>query len=495
MSGCHTEISGFEFDQVSIDEAVARRGLLSMEIELGRRCNFSCPYCYASSESDFSDELTESEVRDVIDQAQALGARKIIILGGEPMIHPRLLDTVEFLHSRGLDIDMFTNGTGVTPGAARRLLLNGVNVVVKMNTFDREVQDRMCGHEGAYDVIQEALKNLKQAGYPGEDNKPFLAISTIMCKLNEHELIRLWRWARDRDILPYFELVTPQGMAVHTDWAGLDTDRARALFDEIREIDRSQYGHEWSVQPPLVASKCQRHKYSCLVAANGDVMPCVGVTIPVGNIRTRSLADILEDSEVVQDLRNHRQTIKGPCARCGKAETCYGCRGAAYNLTGDYLESDPTCWENAERQDEIACLPVSVEPYVPHGPPMLAVDTLVRVGERSAETQVKVTSGMPFVGDDGTLDQAAYVEMVAQSMAALDGFQGGGNGRRLEGFLLGVKTWKIHGSATVGDVLDISVFKAARFGEFGIVEGVVRKGETVLAEGEIKLWHRERAEA
>ena len=43
---------------------------------------------------------------------------------------------------------------------------------------------------------------------------------------------------------------------------------------------------------------------------------------------------------------DYREMIKGECRDCDKAEECYGCRGAAYQLTGDYLASDPTCWRN-----------------------------------------------------------------------------------------------------------------------------------------------------
>jgi radical SAM protein with 4Fe4S-binding SPASM domain len=90
-----------------------------------------------------------------------------------------------------------------------------------------------------------------------------------------------------------------------------------------------------------------RHQVSCVVTANGDVMPCVGVTIAIGNIREQKLADIIRNSEVINNLKNYRQMIKGECRTCEKAEECYGCRGAAYQLTGDYLASDPTCWRIA----------------------------------------------------------------------------------------------------------------------------------------------------
>ena len=109
-------------------------------------------------------------------------------------------------------------------------------------------------------------------------------------------------------------------------------------------------------------------------------MPCVGVTIPVGNIREEKLRDIIRDSEVIQDLRDYRHTIKGPCHTCEKADHCYGCRGAAYRLTGDYLASDPLCWKNLDRQGEIVCLPLAVADIIPQKPPMRVVDTLVKTG-------------------------------------------------------------------------------------------------------------------
>ena len=85
----------------------------------------------------------------------------------------------------------------------------------------------------------------------------------------------------------------------------------------------------------------------------------------IGNIREQKLGDIISDSEVLEDLRDHRQTIKGPCSSCEKADACYGCRGSAYQLTGDYLASDPLCWRNADRQDEIARLPFPADEIIP----------------------------------------------------------------------------------------------------------------------------------
>ena len=51
-----------------------------------------------------------------------------------------------------------------------------------------------------------------------------------------------------------------------------------------------------------------------------------------------------------------------------------------------------------------------------------------------------------------------------------------------------VKKFEILGRAHVGDTLRITVFKAAKYGDFGIIDGAVYKGEELIARGELKVW-------
>ncbi len=344
MSFCSTEITNFEFPVEEIEDARKNNKLLSMEIEFSLRCNFKCPYCYVGKESDYEEELTKEEHKDTILQAKELGAKKIIILGGEPMIYPHIMEMIRFIDELGLEIEMFTNGSKITPEVAKELYERKVRVVLKMNTFDKDLQNKLSGITNAHQTIQTAFENLKAAGYPGKES--VLAVSTIICKQNFDELPDFWQWLRDQDILPYFEMITPQENAKHNDWLYVESEKVYELFKELSRIDKEKYDNVWDPQPPLVGNKCLRHQFSCLVNSKGDVLPCVGVTMSVGNVRQKKLANIIRESIVMKNLRNYQTTIKGECGECEKSETCYGCRGAAYQLTGDYLAPDPLCWHN-----------------------------------------------------------------------------------------------------------------------------------------------------
>ncbi len=339
------QLYNLEFTADEIARAIAAGRLLSMEIEFSRACNFRCSYCYVEDRNGSANELSRAEIKDVLCQAGALGAGKIIILGGEPSIYPHLPEMLGFLDGLGMEIEMFTNGTGIDRQLAGLLAKYRVRVALKLNSRDADVQDRLAGRPGAHQIMLGALEQLKEAGYPSPEH--FLAISTVICRQNIDELPAMWQWLRRQNIEPYFEVITPQANALKNDWLMVGSMELKELFERLAEIDRVEFGRDWQPQPPLVGNRCMRHQVSCVVTATGDVMPCVGVTIVIGNIRNQSLATILKDSEVIRNLKNYRQTIKGACATCDMASQCYGCRGAAYQLTGDYLASDPTCWRNS----------------------------------------------------------------------------------------------------------------------------------------------------
>jgi len=180
--------------------------------------------------------------------------------------------------------------------------------------------------------------------------------------------------------------------------------------------------------------------------------------------------------------------VKEPCGTCSKTTDCYGCRGAAYQLTGDYLTGDQMCWK-AEGV-EIESLPVGVAGLVPHGKTMRMIDQIVRIGERDARTTFAITKDCVLVDSSGRLDELAYVEMIAQSFAASHGYHlSVGDRKQHRGLLLGAKDLVVTGESRVGDVLAVHLRKVTRFGAFGVVEGeIYRQDGQLVATGQIKIW-------
>ena len=482
---CHAFCDEAGFSLEEIHAAASAGKLLTMEIECSRACNFRCPYCYQNEKA--QNELSMDEIQNLILQAKDLGAKGIIILGGEPMVYPRIDEVIEFIFAQNLAIEMFTNGSNITLEKAQWLRERKVKVVLKMNSMNPERQNKLCGISNAHEVINDAFNNLKAAGYGGDGQS--MAVSSVVSTLNIDELESMWEWLRDQNIDPYFEMITPQGNAVENDWLYVEPQAIYELFKRFSALDEKRFGEGWKPQPPLAGERCMRHQFSCYVNALGDVMPCVGVDIPIGNIREKSLARILNESEVMQDLKNHLTEIKGPCSSCDEREGCYGCRGAAYQMTGDYLASDPLCWKNVNRRNEIDFLPISAKGLIPQQPPMRMAHQLLTLGERTASVETIIDDSCLFLDETGQLEPEALAEIVAQSAALFNGFRTRHHESDPSGFLLGMKKFKMHRSVCVGDRLVTIAKKDAEFGAFTMVQGAVYCNDICVAEGQIKIYH------
>ena len=154
-------------------------------------------------------------------------------------------------------------------------------------------------------------------------------------------------------------------------------------------------------------------------------------------------------------------------------------------MTGDYLAADPLCWHNC-RAEQPQSLPIPVEGLIPHKKPMQLIDRLVEFGDRRGVCESKISKDNIWLSRENTLSEAAYVELAAQTTAAVEAFML--NGEKIEGALVGIKRFTVIGQSGAGDTLRIEIFKRCRLGQCAIVDVKIMKAGDIIAEGEIKVW-------
>ncbi|TDA31369.1 MAG: radical SAM/SPASM domain-containing protein, partial [Hadesarchaea archaeon] len=86
---------------------------------------------------------------------------------------------------------------------------------------------------------------------------------------------------------------------------------------------------------------CGAGRLYCGLQPDGEVVPCVFMPIPLGNLKERRLKEIWETSEVLWKLRD-RDALEG-CGGCEYRYVCGGCRARAYGYFGDVQAPDPGC--------------------------------------------------------------------------------------------------------------------------------------------------------
>ena len=137
-------------------------------------------------------------------------------------------------------------------------------------------------------------------------------------------------------------------------------------------------------------------------------------------------------------------------------------------------------------------LPISINGLIPHRPPMLLVDRLVKLAGDMAISETVFAPDSIFLKDGGRVEEAVMFEMMAQTFAASAAADRGGPGPAA-GYLVGLKRVVIHGPALAGATVEVRVKVISRVEDFSVVDGEVRQGGQLLAAGQITVFVPEEA--
>lgn len=279
----------------------------------------------------------------LLQQARDLGAVSTVLVGeGEPLSFAGTHDVLRLSASLGLHPVLFTNGLLLDRELAQTLWITGASVIVKLNSLQATTHDALVGLPGAQARVLTALSLLIDLGF--RDCEPTrLGVETVIVKDNMGSIEALWSFCRDNHIFPYFETMKRCGRAADCQGMVVPSPCLKTLFSRLQTLDRDRFALDWAAHPPYAGFSCQQHYYSCFVSARGDVMPCSGLPVIVGNIRNEALADILR-KPVFAKLRDLHTHLYGKCGSCGHATECYGCRANAFATEGDMFGDDPDCW-------------------------------------------------------------------------------------------------------------------------------------------------------
>jgi MoaA/NifB/PqqE/SkfB family radical SAM enzyme len=110
-------------------------------------CNLACKYCYAMPFS--GRRMDGARVLRLIDELADAGVFDLTLAGGEPLLHPQILDIVDRAAGRGLRVGLLTNATRLDLETARELERRTSErnfiVQVSIDSLDPAVNDSVRG--------------------------------------------------------------------------------------------------------------------------------------------------------------------------------------------------------------------------------------------------------------------------------------------------------------------------------------------------------------
>ncbi|MCC6030443.1 MAG: radical SAM protein [Desulfurococcales archaeon] len=335
-------------------------------------CNLRCKHCYQRADKPLPDELTLEEKLKLVDQLDKAGVASVALSGGEPTIHPHFLQIVKALSDRGIHAAVATNGWMF---ADRDFLMRSIKaglryIEVSVDSAYPHKHDEFRGVRGSWEKAVKALENIVKLGVDH-------AMAVTITKYNLNEVDDILDLAESIGVkrVVFFNFV-PVGRGVDIIDADLDPVQReffmRKIYDEMKKrkmlivSTAPQFGRvtlqmssgrsiaptHFYVGEDLVTRAvaefvggCGAGRIYAGIQPNGDVIPCVFLPLPVGNIRERSFREIWDTSPVFKILRD-RSLLKDFCGKCPFKNVCGGCRARAYAYLKDLTAPDPGCIYN-----------------------------------------------------------------------------------------------------------------------------------------------------
>lgn len=261
-------------------------------------CNLRCQGCWVDVAAK-QQTIDLPAMHRLISQAQEMGNSFFGILGGEPFMHPQLLEV--FQQHKDCYFQVFTNGHFITDEVAKELRRAG-NVTPLVSVEGSEiVSDQRRGRLQVYSKTMEGLQNCL-------NNKLLTGVCTSLCQTNIDDLlVESWvdRLIEMKVMYVWYHIYRPVGPDACPDLALTREQqlRARKFVVEMRSqkpigVIDAYYDDRGQALCPAATG------FTHHISPWGDIEPCPIIQFAKESIHDeRPLKETFQHSSFLRDFR------------------------------------------------------------------------------------------------------------------------------------------------------------------------------------------------
>ncbi|HBM17369.1 MAG TPA: radical SAM/SPASM domain-containing protein [Lentisphaeria bacterium] len=329
--------------------------------ELTKRCMLKCKHCRAGAENiSYSNELSSTEAKLIIDSLSKELPLLLILTGGEPLMRQDIYEISSYASLHGISVVMATCGSFITVDTLTKLKTAGVQKLsFSIDGYDEASHDEFRGQKGAFsDVIR--------AAHLSKEHDMLFQINTTLTKSNCNQIEKI------------NDLANQLGADIHDIFILIPTGRADSIRDELLDCEEYEKILRWianevlsgrrkirvtcaphysrifqdiskeleivntfKARPP---SACMGGRNFFFISNTGQVYPCGFFPVEGGDLRKNSydFLKTIRESKLFNDLKN-KELYSGKCSVCSFFNACGGCRARALAVNGNYLGEEPFC--------------------------------------------------------------------------------------------------------------------------------------------------------
>jgi radical SAM protein len=359
--------------------------------ETTQACDLACKHCRAGAQPHHHpDALSFEEGKKLINQVADMGKPTplFIMTGGDPFKRSDIFELTEYAAEQGLPVAVSPSGTPLLNLThLTRLKADGCKVIsLSLDASTPEVHDAFRGVPGSYEWTVNGWKAAREIGLK-------VQINTTVTRYNLYDLPDMFALVRSLGAMTwsvFFLVPTGRGLAsdeispedyeavmnflyeaskfislktteghhfkrvvlqrAYLEANHLPVEKYMHLNDTYHRLSATLQKHVESAPARLVERDRIRRTPLHVNAGDGfvfishlgEVYPSGYLPLAAGNIRTQTLGDIYQNSDLFKALRD-KDAFRGRCGECEYRYVCGGSRSRAYANTGDYLAEEPFC--------------------------------------------------------------------------------------------------------------------------------------------------------
>ncbi len=310
--------------------------LSEISIEILQRCPNRCIYCSSHSNPQATHIIPFEIIKNVIDDAKSLGCKTVCLSGGEPFLHPQILDIISYIAKQQLICYVYTSGIYMKDEVYSSLpneyieAIRGMvdKVIFNVEADSSALYDQIMGTDvGGFDMMKKSINDCVSSGLvvethvvPMQVNFKHLKSIFEMCYqlgVSKVSILRLVLQGRALENLSLVKLT------------GEDSREVTKLIKALKEAYKGKVriGLPYSDSNCRIYCKAASDKIN--VRYDGNVYPCevfkddllnAKLGCEPDNVWKDSFYDLYQNSPYLNVVRKSIEVFK----KEDGDETCYG---------------------------------------------------------------------------------------------------------------------------------------------------------------------------
>ena len=310
--------------------------LETINLELTTACPLRCPQCYCSLEGGKHLDYETAKMR--VDEASMLGAKILLLSGGETLCYPFLIPLIEYAAGRISEIRVALSGWKFDQDTYEKLTTSGVTEIsISLNGSTEDINK--ISRDG-YEYSIEALKLLQKNHYQ------HTMINWVMHSSNADDFGNIIDLAEQYGVSGILVIgVKPDSNNTLQSYPSREqmiclSKRIKTYKGNVKILIESCFSNllafhsETRLFGNLNVSKykgCGAGRNGISVDVYGRLTPCRHITA-IEDIQ--SMAEYWQSSKYLSALRHMEDNVKEPCRQCKYNPYCLHCAAINWQVNG-----------------------------------------------------------------------------------------------------------------------------------------------------------------